>query len=200
VITLRDRFEDWLVQLRWSWRELTWTQLLIRAAAWAGVCAVIGLAAWWWLSRHRSEPDLMTLRRDLRSRNANVRQHAYELLFKRDDAAECFGYALRDDDLEIRKQAAETLAHYPHSTAPAVRALIDALTDQDENVRGWSAQALARAGDRADLAIPALKRVVFLDESPVVVYTAEVSLRSLEEQSSAGGDKQSKSSSLQEPP
>ncbi len=186
MTSYRNGLDRRLVQLQWAWRELTWAQLLARVGAWLGVLAILVLAFWWWRRSRPPDPDLKTLQADLRSQSPNVRAHAYHVLLERDDAASCFGRALRDDRLEIRREAAAALAQYEHSTAPAVKALIDALADSDEEIRCASAIALGRAGDRADLAAPALRRTV-LDpvESEAVKMYALSSLKELEKASAA---------------
>ena len=160
--TLRERFDRWLVQLQWNWRELTWKQFVIHVSAWVAVIVIILAAWWWWWLRPRSQPDSKTLQMDLRSRDAAVRGHAYEILANRDDAAECFAYALRDQRPEIRAEAAAALASYSHSTAPALQALVDVLLDKQEaeSTRAKCVDALQKAKGETDVAVTALRHVL----------------------------------------
>ncbi len=200
MTTLRDRLDDLLIQFRWNWQELTWRQLLIRISSWAAVLAAIVLFALWWRSKARSEPTLKVLQTDLRSSNANVRNRAYEKLFDRDDAAGCFAYALRDDNVEVRRDAAYALSTYKHSLTAAVPALIEALTDRDQEIRENCVKALGRADDQAEVIIPALKRVKFTDDSVEVRILAEVIVRDLERKRDPGATSRSGASSQPESP
>jgi hypothetical protein len=198
VTSLREQFERRLVQLQWSWRELTWTQFTIRVSAWAAVLAVIGLAAWFFFSRVFAEPELNTLKLQLRSGDEKERRRAYDLLAKRTDAAGCYAYALRDDRPEIRDEAAKALSDYQYSITPAVPALIDALEDRDEveSIRCACAYALRHARDRKDKAVPALRRVTLdVTDSINVKNWAWLALRDLGATTSAGESSQSQSSS-----
>jgi hypothetical protein len=200
LTTLRNRLDDWLIQFRWNWQELTWRQLLIRIASWVAVIAVVVVFALWWRSKTKSEPSLKALQTDLRSSNASVRNRAYEKLFGREDAAGCFAYALRDENVEVRRDAAYALSTYTHSLTAAVPALIEALTDRDEEIRLDSVKALGRTDERAEVVISALKRVIFTDESVDVRMWAELSVRDLERKRDPGASSRSGASSPPEAP
>jgi hypothetical protein len=200
LTTIRDRLDDWLIQLRWSWQELTWKQVLVRAVSWVAVVVIVLGFALWWRSKANSEPTLKALQTDLRSSNQTVRNRAYEKLFEREDAAGCFGYALRDDNIEVRRDAAFALSTYKYSLSAAVPAMVDALTDPDVEVRSYLVKALGRADEKADVVIPALKRVTFTDESVEVRIGAELSVRDLERKRDPGATSRSETSSPPEGP
>lgn len=64
--------------------------------------------------------------------------------------------ALRDQDPQVRKEAARALARMGAEAAPALQDLIVALKDADESVRRSAAQAIGQIGPAAKDAIPAL--------------------------------------------
>jgi hypothetical protein len=193
----RDEWDRRLVQLRWKWQELTWGHLLLRVSAWLGIVLLIATGVWWWKTRSPSEPDLEALRVDLRSNDPNIRSRAYKLLADRDGAAKCFASALYDENVEIRLEAAQALADYPQSTAPATDALIYRLSDTNERVRGYCAIALGHAWERFEEANRALLYVM-LDpkETADVKGAADWGHKLLHDGPSRGsGSKQSKGSS-----
>jgi HEAT repeat protein len=64
--------------------------------------------------------------------------------------------ALRNQDKEIRRNAAQALGQIGPTAKEAVHALITALQDEDPNVRRLAASALGRIGPTAKEAVPAL--------------------------------------------
>ena len=78
--------------------------------------------------------------------------------------------ALRDPDVQMRQNVALALielgggyslhAKPPLDIRAALTALIDATADEDSDVRGWAAHAIAEMGPAATPAIPALVRLL----------------------------------------
>jgi len=64
--------------------------------------------------------------------------------------------ALDDEDVEIRRSVAGTLAQFEQFAKPAVSRLIKSLEDEDDQVRGAVATALGNIGPDAKSAIPKL--------------------------------------------
>ena len=77
---------------------------------------------------------------------------------------------LRDGDVQMRQNAALVLSNLgggyeevtkpPLDTRAALPALIDALTDDDRDVRAWAADAIGWMGSGAEPAIPAFVKVL----------------------------------------
>jgi HEAT repeat protein len=177
--SLRENLGRWFVELRWAWVETTWRELFVRALAWLGVITVIGAGGWWFYSCRGPAEDTSSLAEDLRSDSPYVRARAYRILGERDDSAACFAYALCDSRPQIRLEAADALACFPHSTADAVPALVDALEDEDPRIRCQAAVALGKAGSRAEEASLALHKAAEKDPDPYVQECAGVALRDL---------------------
>ena len=95
----------------------------------------------------------------VKDRDAEVRANAIEGLhhFENMSLVPIFVAALKDSSAHVREHAADALGNFDElRTAP--RALIDALSDPNRDVRRSAAGALANIGDEA--AVPALKKLV----------------------------------------
>ena len=75
--------------------------------------------------------------------------------------------ALKDDDNEVRRNAASALGRIGPAAEAAVPALIEALKDDDNEVRRNAAFALGRIGPAAEAAVPALIEALKDEDSDV---------------------------------
>lgn len=83
---------------------------------------------------------------------------------------------LKDDDDVVRYSIAKAIAPLGSRAKPAVKHLTEALANENEYVRGYSAIALGRIGPDAAPAVSALIQLAGSDQSDEVVIAALISL------------------------
>jgi hypothetical protein len=86
---------------------------------------------------------------------------------------------LKDQDVKVRRKAAEGLLAQAKKAGPAVSALTQALKDRDLEVRTYAALALGQIGADARSALPALK-VLLKDEDALPAAAARKAIQLIE--------------------
>jgi HEAT repeat protein len=116
-------------------------------------------------------PDMIKLLR-VPEEDSNFVQHGLKECFASigPDACAALAEMLRDPDPGNRRRAAIVLEQMGAGAAPAVTALMASL--DDTAARDWAAAALGRIGPEAELAIPALIRLLESDDFTVRVCAA----------------------------
>lgn len=117
----------------------------------------------------KAEAAIPALVKALKSQYVPVRRWSASALAKMSAArlsgeAPAILAALDDDDAWVRVRATEALGNIPEKAGPGVRKMIQLLRHLDPNIRQGAIKALARYGDVARPAVPAL--LAALDDEP----------------------------------
>ena len=125
--------------VRFSWQSLAATGLLIVLLAF-----LVGILC------YRDSLRMMKWVSDLESSNLQERAYAAAALVKMGaEAVPHLSAALKDDDVELRRYAAELLGEIGPAARQAIPDLVAALKDQNREVRNCAAQALNKISAKA---------------------------------------------------
>src|SRR5262245_36121196 len=115
-----------------------------------------------------SDAELHSLLKSLAGLDSRAREEARQALRERaQDAVPQLAQALKDDDWQVRQQAAVALGWLGPQAKAAVGALVDALKEEDKYLRGQAAASLGQIGPDARDAVPALTEALKDSEEDV---------------------------------
>ena len=118
--------------------------------------------------------SLPLLKRFLNSDNEDLHSETFEIIRRiGPPAMPLLLYLLRDEDVSLRRFAADAFIDLTPDTVSIQPALRRALRDEDSMVAADAARALGALHNRASPSVPALVRALSHEEPHVRIYTAE---------------------------